>query len=178
MRVNFRWTLVLGMLTASAISSANGTLVLYDPHKTVNAGVNQSILFSGHIDITEDWNSMTLWYPHAYLHGGYSSKIDAGMVHNSFLTWLGTIGSHSAGASYDGPLFYMDQDAGDPIGMYDHPFGSLVAPCESWMDFNSNQSNYVRSNTQAFSVNVVPEPVTFVALGVGLAAVIRRKRKK
>ncbi|MBN8691336.1 MAG: PEP-CTERM sorting domain-containing protein [Armatimonadetes bacterium] len=159
-------------------ANANGILTINDPHKTVTAGSSQSILFTGTLSITQDWNSLSLWYPHAYLQGGYGSRIDAGNVHSDFLTWLGTIGSHQAGATYSGGLFYMDMDAGDPMGMYDHTFASLTAPCNVYIDFNSNQSNYVRSNVTAISINAVPEPGTYAALGLGLVGVIASRRKR
>lgn len=177
-RFSNRNALILAALAVSAASQAAGTITLFAPHKTVSQGITQSIVFSGRIDITADYNSMSLHYFHAFKDGGYSDVITAGNVSSNFLTWLGTIGSHLTGAVYEGTLFEMDQLAANPAGFYNHTGFALNDTPTAYMEFDSNTPQYVRSNEAEYTINVVPEPATMVALGAGLVAVIRRRNSK
>lgn len=168
---------VLGLMAVAGASQANGILTLDTPNMTAQAGVNQSILVTGKLQITQDYQFLSMFVPHIYIQGSYANRIDAGLLDQNFLTWLGVPGNKFAGAIYIGGFFSLDQEATDPIGLYDHNFASLVAPANTYFEFNSNTPQYVRSNEVSMTVNVVPEPATLAVIGLGLIPLLRRRRK-
>ena len=162
----------LALSSAAASQALFATISLDDPHKVVSAGA-QSIWFSGRIDVLEDNPGPILFVYHAYLEGTNSEKLDVNNYSNAYFNWLGVGGGKHAGDVFVGDLFELVVEDTDPAGLYHHRFGSLTTDSTAYVDYDLDH----RSNEASFSVQIVPEPATLVALGMGALALARRRRK-
>lgn len=79
------------------------------------------------------------------------------------------------GADYVGNLFSVEVASTTPLGFYwlnggfNNPLSELVV--------DATDGQITTSDNEMYGVNVVPEPATMAVLGLGAAALLRRRRK-
>jgi hypothetical protein len=174
-----RLSLALVCLSAVAASNAalNFTFTLGTAYKTVAKPVSgtTTVTWSGTIDIllpTYDATSMFVEFPGLTAGGPFLSfaGFDAG-----FLAYLGAL---APGVDYSGDLFSFDVSSGNANGNYwfNGTGGGLSTMAEAFA-FGTDGVHTVKDN-ELFGVTVVPEPASMAVLGMGVLAVLRRRKAR
>jgi hypothetical protein len=129
------------------------------------------VLFSGTVDVllpTFDVNQAQLEFPQDSLANSLTGAFDP-----AFSTYIGT---NSPGVDYTGPLFSIEVTSTSPLGFYwlnGNGFSAL-----SELIVTTSDGTRTASDNEFFGVTVVPEPATIAAIGLGFAALIRRRRRE
>ncbi len=81
-------------------------------------------------------------------------------------------------SSFTGPLFRLTIDANTPLGVYDDFFGTSFVPVLDVGFFTNGVGGPFEVVDIPYTVTVqaVPEPASLAALGLGAAALLRRRR--
>lgn len=165
---------ILASLGAAAQASIN--LNINQQYQTVAVPSSGSInvVFSGTIQILQpnvDFNSAALESPASGSGPFIGTSFDSG-----FLAYLS---QNAPGVGYSGNLFSVVVTSSTAPDFYWLNNGSAgISPLAEFIVIGGvNGASDVKDN-ELFGVNVVPEPATLAALGLGAAALIRRKRSK
>ncbi len=161
---------VLGGLSSLSFGFVN--INLDNPYQTVTPPTSGSIFltFSGTIDILNPLASIStaILESPGTTSDALSTVFDAGFV--SYVT------AATPGMDYTGDLFTVEVNSSTPNGFYWLNSGGLNGLAE--FTVTASIPNFpVASDNEMFGVTVVPEPATLAALGLGAAALIRRRRK-
>lgn len=157
------------LVSAWAAASINLNLAL--PYQTAVRPAAGSIFvsFIGTVDVllpTFDVSQANLEFPM-----DASANILTGSFDPAFNTYLGT---NAPGVDYTGPIFSIEVTSTTPLGFYWLNGNGLSALSE--LTVTASNGAQSAADNEFFGVTVVPEPVSLAALGLGLAAVIRRRR--
>lgn len=90
----------------------------------------------------------------------------------AFITY---VNGSNAGIDYTGNIFTAEVTSTTPQGNYWLGTGGLSGLAE--LTVTATGPSLDASDNELYGVTVVPEPATLAALGVGAAALIRRRRK-
>ena len=158
----------------SSWAAASLNININVPYQTAVRPATGSIfvLFTGTIDVllpTFDVNAATLEFPL-----DASSNVLTGTFDPAFNTYLG---SAAPGVDYAGPLFSIEVTSTSPLGFYWlNPSGNGFSALSEFLVSASDGAQTATDN-EFYGVTVVPEPVTMAAVGIGVAALLRRRRK-
>jgi hypothetical protein len=153
------------------MANAQVNFNLTNPHQTVavpNAG-SVNVVFTGTVDVTSGWDvtGANVTLPSLI----NSAPFLGGSFDPAFIAYVGGV---TPGLDYSGNIFRITVTSTTPLGLYG--FQSTTAnPVQSTVTATNGTSTFV--DNEAYSVNVVPEPATLAALGLGVAALVRRRRK-
>lgn len=160
----------LAILGAAASANAVLNLNINVQYQTVAppSSGTLTVVFSGTVDVllpTFDVNSAALEFPFRN-----STDFLGGSIDSGFATY---IAATSPGVDYSGILFTISVPSTTPLGNYIFDASGGLA------EFLVSATNGVTSGTdnEFFGVNVVPEPATMAALGIGVVALLRRRKK-
>jgi hypothetical protein len=161
---------IIAALTVAAGANAALNLNLNQYVWDVTPGSTATI--SGSITLQDGWS----------LSGGILESPGNG---TDFLTvnfapgFLNFFFNHSPGDDYVGELFLVETNANTTLGLYwlnDSANG--FSPLSEFILSATNGGPNLAIDSEMYAINVVPEPATMAALGLGLALVARRRRRK
>ncbi|MFY9233732.1 MAG: PEP-CTERM sorting domain-containing protein [Fimbriimonadaceae bacterium] len=157
---------------ASAISMAGINVNIDSQYQTVvrPGSGSISVMFTGTVDVllpTFDVNGALLEFP------SDGTNFLSGSFDAAFITYL----SAGAGVDYTGALFEITVQSTDDLGLYFLNSSSDGLSALSEFIVYASDGSVTAADNEMFGVEVVPEPASMVALGVGIAALARKRRK-
>lgn len=161
----------LGACAFASFSLASVNLNLDQEYWTVNQG--GSVTITGTITLTPGWdvNGYGLEFP------SNGTDFLPSDVDPAFLAYM----SSNTNAGYSGPLFTVSAGVAATLGLYDFNTGLLTGSDRSEFGVYALRAS---DNAQAadyenygVTVEAVPEPASIAALGVGVVALLRRRRR-
>lgn len=166
--------LVLLAMGAFTVVSANAAinLNLSQAYLTVArpGSGTVTVTYTGTIDVllpTFDVTSLTLESPGDGIGNFLTPNFDPALI-----TYMGSV---APGADYTGNLFSLTVSSSTPLGMY-WLNGSGISSLSEFTVGASDGTNNAADN-ELYGLTVVPEPATMAALGLGLAAILGRRRR-
>ena len=166
--------LALGLLSVGAASQAAINFNISNAYQTAtlpNSGMI-TVTFSGTVDVllpTWDAVNITVESP-----GNGSAFLTFDSFDAGFVAYLG---SNAPGVDYTGNLFSIQVNSTDAQGFYylnGSSFG--MSALSEAIVYASVPGGPEIADNEYFGVNVVPEPATMAALGLGAIALIRKRR--
>jgi hypothetical protein len=163
--------LSLGACAVASSSLASVNLNLDQEYWTVNQG--GSVTISGTIALTPGWD-VTGW---ALESPGNGTDFLGAAIDPTFEAYY----LSTTNADYTGPLFTVSADAAATLGLYDYNTGFQTGSDRSEFGVYATRlaDNAHAADFENYGVTVqaVPEPASFAALGVGIVALVRRLRR-
>lgn len=165
---------ILGGLAVNSFALFD--LVVLDPDKVVTLPNSGSITltWAGSITCSDNW--VIFGSPQMTLMHQLNSNVALPfpVIAPSLTTFLT---SNGYGDDYSGDLFSVTINAGQAPGYYAYFLNSNDAARITAIGQDSNFGGFSDSEAVSAQLNPVPEPATFVALGLGAAALLRRRRR-
>lgn len=160
---------------SAAMSQAAVNLTIDNPYQGVDLPSSGQVVltFTGTVDIQlpdYDLFSIALDFPGLTTGGPFlSSAIDS-----NFSSYMG---ASNPGVDYTGALFSVTVDASDAPG--DYFFNSANNTNLADLLIMASDGVHTSTDSEAFGVSVraVPEPASMAVLGLGVAALLRKRRK-
>lgn len=137
----------------------------------VQPGSTTTVVFTGTVDVTSGWDAFGASMDFPYL---ISSTTGLSVAFTSSFTSY--MASAAPGVDYAGSIFEATVNPTDPVGLYGYAFNS-INPSEIVVSGSNGVSTFNDSEAYSVEVVAVPEPATLAVLGLGAAALIRRRRK-
>lgn len=160
---------ILGGLSSFSFGFIN--VNLNNPYQTASVPGAGSIFltFSGTVDILQasyDASNAILEAP------SNGSNLLSAVLDPAFVAY---VSGSNPGVDYTGTLFTVEVTSTTQLGNYWLGAGGLSGLSE--LTVIATGASLDASDNELFGVTVVPEPATLAALGIGAAALIRRRRK-
>lgn len=166
---------LMALAGVATVASAGVNLNLNQAVQTVtlpNAGFT-TVTYSGTVDVLAGWDATSALSWNASLDG--VSNFKAVTFDAAFVAYLS---GANAGIDYTGDLFSLDIQSTDPVGLYDQNAGSPTGTSQLIVSAVNTRNQREFSDNEYYAVNVVPEPASLIALGVGAAALLRRRNRR
>ncbi len=167
---------VLALAVVAALSQAAINLNIDNPDQSVNLPTSGTVTltFTGTITCSSDWkpdgNSFAA-YPALQ---NSSTNLATTAFDGAYLTYIGTA---NYGDDYSGNLFTVTVASTDAPGYYGFLVNSNDAAYMSVEGVHTSGNKFNDSESFSVTVNAVPEPASMGVLGLGVAALLRRRRK-
>ena len=153
------------------MSAASITIVL-DGGPNFSAIAGSSFVVTGTVSLSPDWQigASTLDNP---------GRSGGGFVPTSFAPEFLAYMLPAPTVGYSGPLFSVDVPSSTLPGLYDVGSGGLGDPADFTISGSDTATFQSFTAKAPFSVTVqaVPEPASMAALGLGVAALLRRRKR-
>ena len=159
---------VLGGLSSFSFGFINVNLSNAYQSASVPGAGSIFVTFTGTVDILQasyDASNAVLEAP------SNGSNVLNVVLDPAFVTY---INGSNAGVDYTGTLFTAEVASTTQLGNYWLGAGGLSGLAE--LTVMATGASLDASDNELFGVTVVPEPATLAALGIGAAALIRRRR--
>ena len=159
----------LGACAFATSSFASVNLNLDHEYWTVNQG--GSVTISGTITLTPGWDVTTWWIEFP----GNGTDYLPSVIDPTFDAYFNSV----TNADYTGPLFTVSAGAAATLGLYDYntayPTGSDRSEFGVGATRSADNAQAADFENYGVTVQAVPEPASFAALGVGVVALLRRR---
>lgn len=165
---------LVGLIALGGLSSVSFgfmNLNLNNPYQSANVPGSGSIFvtFSGTVDILNPFYDVS----GATIEGASDGTNFLNMAFDA--AFLSYVLGNNPGLDYTGDIFTAEVTSTTPLGNYWLGPGGLSGLAEFTAIATGPSLDAV--DNELFGVTVVPEPATLAALGIGAAALIRRRRK-
>ncbi len=167
-------TAVLAGLAVNAFALFD--LVVIDPDKlaTVPSSGSVTLTWTGSITCSDDW----VLFGAPDMSAMFQLNSNVGLPFPVIAPSLSAfVASNGYGDDYSGDLFSITINAGQAPGYYAYTLNSNDAARITANGQDVNFGGFSDSEAVSAQLNPVPEPATMVALGLGVAAVLRRRRR-
>lgn len=165
---------LLALAACSTAAQASINLNIWPQYLTVTRPTSgtSTAVFSGTLQVivpTYDVTSAVVEVPFTSTNNAVIPVLDPG--------FSAYVAGNSPGLGYSGALFSIAVTPSTPLELFWLNSGTsgLMVLSEVIVSA-SDSSNNVANDNEAFGLNVVPEPATLAAIGLGCAALLRRRR--